>query len=125
MKRTAAARCLVLLVIFGVVLSLPGGLLAAVGAQTPGCPHCRGAAPGLAAPCGCCLPGTPGHCNSSGQGGGVTCRCAPGGPAFFAPASMSAPTGPASPYVPAGITAAPKLFPLNIFHPPEFHYFSA
>lgn len=121
MQRTVATCFLILLLILGTVLSLPGGLLAAVGASASGCPHCRGVAAGLSAACCCCVPGTSGHCGNSGQGGGVDCRCGSGSPAYLAPTAATAPTLAASSYVPARITVSSKLLPPNIFHPPELH----
>lgn len=119
MHRTVAMGCLILVLSLGTVLSLPGGLLAAVGASASGCPHCRGAAAGLSAACCCCVPGTSGHCGNSGQGSSVNCRCGSGSPAHLAPAATAAPTLAASPCVPARVALASKLFPPTIFHPPE------
>ena len=120
MQRTVAIRLLILLLSLGTVLSLPGGLLAAVGASPSGCSHCRGVAAGLSAACCCCVPGTSGHCGNSGQGGSSSCRCSSGSsPAFTSQVSSGAPTWPASPSLPPVVTAASKLFPPNIFHPPE------
>jgi hypothetical protein len=121
MKSITACRFLILVLIIGAVLSLPGGLLAAVGAQAPGCSHCQGAGSGLVAGCCCCGPDMPGHCGASGQGGGATCRCASGsGPASISPAVTGAPTWRPSTYVCAMVTVSSKIFPPNIFHPPEF-----
>lgn len=119
MKRTAATRLLILVLILGTVLSLPGGLLAAVGASASGCPHCRGVAAGLSSACCCCVPGTSGHCGNSSQGGSVNCRCGSGSPAYLAAAATTTPAMGASPYVAARVTVSSKLFPPNIFHPPE------
>ena len=120
MKRTIATRFLILVLLLGTALSLPGGLLAAVGASASGCPHCRGAAAGLSGACCCCVPGTSGHCGNSGQGGASICRCGAGhGPAFTSQVANGAPTCSASPSVPTLVTASSKLFSPNIFHPPE------
>lgn len=119
MNRTAATRFLIFALICGAVLSLPGGLLAAAGAPAPGCSHCRDAAPGLKSGCCCSLPGTSGHCGSSGQSGGLACRCGPAGPACLAPAFAATPIWPAASYPPATVTVSSKLLPPNIFHPPE------
>ncbi len=124
MQRTVATRLLILILILGTVLSLPGGLLAAVSTSPSGCPHCHGAATGLSSACCCCVPGTSGHCGNSGQGGSVNCRCGSGSPAYLPTAATTAPTLAASPYVPARVTVASKLFPPNIFHPPELQPFS-
>jgi hypothetical protein len=125
MKRTAATRFLILALLLGTVLSLPGGLLAAVGASASGCPHCRGLTAGLSSACCCCVPGTSGHCGNSGQGSSVNCRCGSGSPAYLAPAATTAPTLAASPFMPARAAVASKLFPPTIFHPPEHHPISA
>jgi hypothetical protein len=126
MKRTVATCFLILVLILGTVLSLPGGLLAAVGASAPGCAHCQGAAAGLSSACCCCVPGSSGHCGNSGQGGSVNCRCGSGsGPAFTSLAATGTPTWPASPSVPTLVRAASKLFLPSIFHPPEYHSISA
>jgi hypothetical protein len=118
MKRTVATRLFILLLILGTVLSLPGILLAAVGAPVSGCPHCRGIEAGISAGC-CCVPGTPGHCGNSGQGPS-TCRCgSSSGPAFTSQVTSGAPIWPASLAVPILVTASSKVFPPNIFHPPE------
>jgi hypothetical protein len=121
MKRIAAYRFLILVLAVSAVLSLPGGLFAAVGARAPGCSHCQGAGPGLVAGCCCCLPDMPGHCGASGQGGACACRCSSGsGPASISPAVTGAPAWQAATYVFAVITVSSKIFPHNIFHPPEF-----
>jgi len=126
MPRTVATRLLILVLILGTVLSLPGGLLAAAGVASTGCAHCRGAAPGLTSGCCCSLPGTSGHCGNSSQAGGLTCRCISGsGPAFTSQVTTGAPIWPASPSVPTLVTAASKIFTPNIFHPPENHPISA
>jgi hypothetical protein len=119
MQRTAAPRFLILALILGAVLSLPGGLLAAAGAASPGCAHCQDKGPGLASGCCCCQPGTPGNCGSSSQDASFNCRCASGGPACFAPAATAAPLYPTSPYLVILVPISTQLFPPDIFHPPE------
>jgi hypothetical protein len=121
MKRIAAYRFLILVLALSAVLSLPGGLLAAVGTPASGCSHCQGASAGLVAGCCCCQPDMPGHCGASGQGGGATCRCTSGsGPASISPAVTGLPTWQASTHVFAMVTVSSKTTPLNIFHPPKF-----
>ncbi len=120
MQRTAASRFLILLLICGMVLALPGMLFAAADGQAPGCSHCQGSGPGLSAGCCCCLPGTPGHCGS-GQNGAATCRCPAGqAPVFIPQGVLAAPTWQVSPCVIAMATVSSKLFSPHIFHPPEF-----
>jgi hypothetical protein len=120
MKRIAAYRFLILVLALSAVLSLPGGLLAAVGAQAPGCPHCQGAGPGLVAGCCCCLPDMPGPCGASAQGGASACRCSSGsGPASISLAVTGTPAWQASSHVLAIVTVSSKNFSPNIFHPPE------
>lgn len=125
MKRTAASRFLILLLICGAVLSLPGVLLAAVGGQSPCCSHCQGAGPGLASNSCCCQQSDqPGPCRTSGQCGGLTC---PYGSATLASISATVagtPTWAASPHMPALVTASSKSIPPNIFHPPELGHLS-
>ena len=120
MKRIVAYRFLILVLALSAVLSLPGGLLAAVGPPASGCSHCRGASPGLVAGgCGC-QPDMPGRCGA-GQGGGATCRCSSGsGPASISLAVTGPPTWQASTYVFAMVMVSSKIFLPNIFHPPEF-----
>jgi hypothetical protein len=120
MKRIAAYRFLILVLALSAVLSLPGGLRAAVGPPASGCSHCQGAGPGLVAGCCCCLPDMPGRCGA-GQGGASACRCSSGnGPASISLAVTGTPTWQASTYVFAMVTVSSKIFPPNIFHPPEF-----
>ncbi len=119
MKRTAATHLLLLVLIIGAVLSLPGALLAAVGAA-PGCSHCRGAGPGLTSGCCCCGPDMPGHCGASGPAAGAACRCPSfSGPALTSPAFTGAPTWQAAAYVLARVTVSSKILSPDIFHPPE------
>jgi hypothetical protein len=120
MKRIAAYRFLILVLALSAVLSLPGGLLAAAGPPACGCSHCQGASPGLTAGCCCCQPEMPGRCGA-GQGGGAACRCASGsGPASISPAVTGPPTWQGSTHVFALVQVSFKIFPPNIFHPPEF-----
>ena len=124
MKRTTALYRLIWAVIIGAVLFLPLGNLAAAGIQPAGCPHCHGAGADLTAGQCCCSTGMPGPCGACGSGGLVTCRCSSGSLAFiFAPAS-GATTWQVSPYALAMVTMPVKLFPPNIFHPPELSHFS-
>jgi hypothetical protein len=121
MKRIAAHRFLILVLALSAVLSLPGGLLAAVGPPASGCSHCQGAGPGLSSGCCCCQPDMPGRCGASGQGGASACRCSSGsGPASISSAVTGPPTWQALTYVFAMVTVSPKRFSPNIFHPPEF-----
>ncbi len=120
MKRIAAHRFLILVLALSAVLSLPGGLLAAVGAQESGCSHCQGASPGLVSGCCCCQPDMPGR-GGGGQGGASACRCTSGsGPASISPAVTDPPAWLASTYVFNTVTVSSKIFPPNIFHPPKF-----
>jgi hypothetical protein len=125
MKRTAVCRCLILAVICGVILALPGGLLAAAGTQTPHCCHGRMAGQG-ADSCPCCQPhGNPGHGGNSCQGGAFTCHCSFGGPACLATTVTSTPTRQVTPYILAMVTISSKLLTPNIYHPPELNHLSA
>lgn len=120
MKRTAVRRLLVLAVICGMVLSLPGGLLAAVGAPAPGCSHCQGAGPGLVAGCCCCQqPDKSGHCGASSQGGGFNCPCGSANLAYVSIPVIDLPAVQDSPYVLATALVSARLFTFTIFHPPE------
>jgi hypothetical protein len=124
MKRTAVCRCLILAVICGVILALPGGLLAAAGAQTPDC--CHGRMAGQAAgSCPCCQPhGQSGHGGNSCPGGAFACHCSFGGPACYALTPANVPTRQATPYVLARVTIASKLLIPNIYHPPKLNHLS-
>lgn len=124
MQRTAVYRCLIVAVIFGVILALPGGLIAAAGAQTPDC--CHGRMPGQSAgSCPCCQPhGQSGHCANSCPGGAFTCHCSFGGPACLATTVTSTPTRQVTPYIPAMVTISAKLLTPNIYYPPELNHLS-
>jgi len=119
MKRIATYRFLILVLALSAVLSLPGGLLAAVGAQAAGCPHCQGASPGLVAGCCCCGPDMPGHCGASGKDGGVNCPCGSANLASFSIPVIALPAVQDSPYVLATGLVSARLFTCTIFHPPE------
>jgi hypothetical protein len=122
MERTALACCLILVIMTSAVLSWPGGLGAAAGAPACGCGHCRGAAPGLASGCCCCPSGASGHCGSTGQGGGFTCRCGTSLPALISFTTNAVPVWRVLSHLPAVVSLSAKLLPLAIFHPPEFHH---
>ncbi|MFA4904080.1 MAG: hypothetical protein WC600_15215 [Desulfobaccales bacterium] len=124
MKRAVTARYLMLVVIAWAVLFLPLGNLAAVAALPVGCPHCHGAGVGIVSGQCCCPSGMPGSCGGCGHDGISLCRCNSGSPAFIATPACAMPTWHVSPYVHPLVSVASKLFPLNIFHPPELHYFS-
>lgn len=119
MKRTAACRCLILAVIFGVILTLPGGLLAAAGVQAPACPHCQAAGQGMGS-CPCCQHHGQAHQErSSSQGGGFSCPCPAGAPACHTPTVTATFAWQVCSYVSAKVTTPTKTFPLTIFHPPQ------
>jgi hypothetical protein len=121
MKRTAACRCLILAVIFGVVLALPGGLLAAAGSQTPDCCHYRMAGQGAGSG-PCCHPhGQPGHCANHCQGVAFTCHCSFSGPACLVSTVASSPNRQVTPHILAVVTISSKLLLPNIYHPPELN----
>jgi hypothetical protein len=124
MKRTTAIHRFIWAVIIGAVLSLPLGNLAAAGIQPAGCPHCHGAGAGLAADHCCCSAGSPGPCGACGHGRMVTCRCSSGNLAFIPTPAVGATTWQVSPYDLAMVTVSVKLFPPNIFHPPEQSHLS-
>ncbi len=116
--RTAATRLLILLLVVGAVLALPGGLLAAAGAQSSGCPHCRSAGSGLVSPCCCCQnPAEPGHCGSGSCS--FSCPFGSGGPACLSIAMVARPAWQATPYLLTMIDVSSIFSPPNIFHPPE------
>ncbi len=117
-KRPAAIRLLILALICGVVLALPGALLAAA-IPAPGCPHCQLAGPGHG-PCPCCQPhGKPGHCGSCGQGGILSCHFGSSGPAVLGSGFAGAPAWQAAYLLLASHTVAAKILSPDIFHPPE------
>jgi hypothetical protein len=122
MKRAATSRFLMLAVIGWAVLFLPWGNLAAIAAQPVGCPHCQGAGAGIISGQCCCPAGMPGHCGGCGHGGMSLCRCSSGSPVFIAAPAAAIPAWHASPCIYPMITVYSKLFPPNIFHPPELHY---
>jgi hypothetical protein len=123
MKRTAATRLLILLIIISAVLSLPSSLFAAIGAQPSGC-HCQDAGPGLVSGHCCCPPGMPGRCGDSGQGGAFSCRCGSGSLASISSPASDRPIWQVTALVLALVTVSTPSIPPNIFHPPELIHFS-
>jgi hypothetical protein len=119
MQGTTAIHRLIWAVIIGAVLYLPLGNLAAAAVQPPGCPHCQGVPAGLTAAHCCCSPGMPGPCGACGSGGLLTCRCPSGSLVFISTPAAGATTWPVAPYTSAMVAMPVKLFPPNIFHPPE------
>ena len=121
MSRTVATHFLILVLSLGTVLSLPGGLLAAVGASASGCPHCHMSGHN-SGPCPCCPHrGKAGHCDNSGPNAGFNCRCSAGGPAALAPIVTGAPTRQIVSHDLAMVVFSAKLLSPNIFHPPELN----
>jgi hypothetical protein len=124
MKRVAASRYLICAVIFCATLCLPWGNLAAVSAPQVGCSYGLGSGTAMVSGHCCCPAGMPGQCGASGHCGQFTCRCISGNMAFLSPPAAGAPAWQVSPYGPTLITVAVKVFPPNIFHPPELNHFS-
>lgn len=112
------------LALMAAVLLLPWGNPGLAAAPVKVCPHCAAAPPGVAnGPC--CPQEMPGHGNASGHSGKLCCRCATGPPAFISPPAVVSPTWQVSTFLPARIILTLRLFPPNIFHPPELPHFNA
>ncbi len=124
MKRAATSRFLMLAVIGWAVLFLPLGSLIASAAQPAGCPHCQGEGAGIVSGQCCCPSGMPGHCGNCGHDGMSLCRCSSGSPALIAASTITIPTWQISPSVHPLVSVSSKLFPPNIFHPPELSFFA-
>jgi hypothetical protein len=124
MKRAATSRYLILAIIGWAVLFLPLGNPAAGMAQAVGCPHCQGAGVGIVSGQCCCPSGMPGHCGGSGRDGMSLCRCSSGSPVLIVASTTAIPTWQVASCVYPLESVASKLFPPNIFHPPELNLFS-